>query len=86
MDNICEFKNGKRITSKSLVKLCGVSSATVKRQIKGMIEDDLIHRVKEDNKNVFMVNPYLCMRGKRIYYSTYKEFEQTELKNKCESF
>ena len=86
MDNICEYKNGKRVTSKGLPKLCGVSPATVKRQLKGMIADDLIHRVKENNKNVFMVNPYLCMRGRRIYYSTYKEFEQSELKEKCEKF
>lgn len=86
MDNICEFENGKRITIGKLPKLCNVSISTIKRQIKGMIEDDLLHKVKVNNKRVLMMNPYLCMRGKKIYLSTYEEFKLSELKGDCEFF
>ena len=84
MTNICEFKNGKKINMHSLAKICGVSYSTIKRQIKGMIEDDLLHIDKEGKNYTFILNPYLCMLGKRIELSLYEEFKSSSLRKYCE--
>ena len=85
MDNICCYENGKIIQLKDLPKLCEVSEVTIKRQLKGLIEDDIIHKVPyKKNKKCIMINPWLCCRGKRIYLSTYNEFKLTSLRNEVE--
>lgn len=85
MDNICSYDNGKIIRIKDLPKVCGVSEITVKRQLKGLIEDDIIHKVPyKKNQKCLMINPWLCMRGKRIYKNTYEEFRLSSLKNEVE--
>ncbi len=85
MDNICSYDNGKIIRIKDLPKVCGVSEITVKRQLKGMIEEDVIHKVPyKKNQKCLMINPFLCMRGKRIYKSTYEEFRLSSLKNEVD--
>lgn len=86
MDNICEFSNGKRITMKNIPDLCNVSESTAKRQINGMIADDLLHKVKDGKKKCFMMNPWLCTRGKKIYLSTYEEFKLSALRSECEEW
>ena len=82
-DNICEFKNGKKININSLINLCGVSKSTLQRQIQGMVEDDIIHKIKNKNSFNIMVNPYLCIRGKRLEIETYNEFKSSALKLEC---
>lgn len=85
MDNICSYDNGKVIQIKDLPKVCNVSEATIKRQLKGLIEDDIIHKVPyKKNQKCLMINPWLCMRGKRIYKSTYEEFRLSSLKNEVD--
>lgn len=85
MDNICSYSNGKIIQVKDLCKVCGVSEITVKRQLKGLIEDDIIHKVPyKKNQKCLMINPWLCMIGKRICKSTYEEFKLSSLKNEVE--
>ena len=80
MDNICCYDNGKIIRLKDLSKVCEVSETTIKRQLKGLIADDIIHK----NQKCLMINPYLAMRGKRIYLSTYNEFKLSALRNEVE--
>lgn len=85
MDNICSYSNGKIIQIKDLHKVCGVSEITVKRQLKGLIEDDIVHKVPyQKNQKCLMLNPWLCMIGKRIYKNTYEEFRLSSLKNEVE--
>lgn len=85
MDNICSYSNGKIIQIKDLHKVCGVSEITVKRQLKGLIEDDIVHKVSYDKKQkCLIVNPFLCMIGKRIYKKTYEEFSSSSLKNEVD--
>ncbi len=82
MDNICCYENGKVIQLKDLPKVCEVSESTIKRQLKGLIEDDVIHKVPyKNNQKCLMINPYVAMRGKRIYLSTYNEFKLSHLKS-----
>lgn len=85
IDNICCYDNGKIIRLKDLSKVCEVSETTIKRQLKGLIADDIIHKVPyKKNQKCLMINPYLAMRGKRIYLSTYNEFKLSALKNEVE--
>lgn len=85
MDNICSYDNGKIIQIKDLHKVCGVSETTIKRQLKGLIEDDVVHKVPyQKNQKCLMINPWLCMIGKRICKKTYEEFKLSTLKNEVE--
>ncbi len=85
MDNICCYDNGKIIRLKDLSKVCEVSETTIKRQLKGLIADDVIHKVPyKKNQKCLMINPYLAMRGKRIYLSTYNEFKLSALRSEVE--
>lgn len=85
MDNICCYDNGKIIRLKDLSKVCEVSETTIKRQLKGLIADDIIHKVPyKKNQKCIMMNPWLCMRGKRIYKSTYEEFKLSALRSEVE--
>ena len=85
MDNICCYDNGKIIRLKDLSKVCEVSETTIKRQLKGLIADDIIHKVPyKKNQKCLMINPYLAMRGKRIYLSTYNEFKLSALRSEVE--
>lgn len=86
MDNICSYSNGKIIQIKDLPRLCNKSAGTVKRQLKGLIADDIIHKRKQDNKTVLVVNPFLCMRGRKIYLSLYEDFKLSALRNECEEW
>lgn len=84
MDNILSYKNGKIIKIKDLPKICGVSESTIKRQLKGLVADDIIHKIKYKNKKCLMMNPYLCCIGKRIYLSTYNEFKLSALRSEID--
>lgn len=85
MDNICCYDNGKIIRLKDLTKVCEVSETTIKRQLKGLIADDIIHKVPyKKNQKCLMMNPWLCCRGKRIYLSTYNEFKLSALRSEVE--
>lgn len=85
MDNICCYDNGKIIRLKDLSKVCEVSETTIKRQLKGLIADDIIHKVPyKKNQKCLMMNPYFAMRGKRIYLSTYNEFKLSHLRSEVE--
>lgn len=85
MDNICCYDNGKIIRLKDLSKVCEVSETTIKRQLKGLIADDIIHKVPyKKNQKCLMMNPWLCCRGKRIYLSTYNEFKLSHLRSEAE--
>lgn len=85
MDNICCYENGKVIQLKDLPKVCEVSETTIKRQLKGLIADDIIHKVPyKKNQKCLMMNPYFAMRGKRIYLSTYNEFKLSHLRSEVE--
>lgn len=75
MDNILEYSNGMNIERKDIMKLCDVSYVTVKRQLAGMIKDDVIHIVRKKRKTYITINPFICFKGKKIYISLYEEFK-----------
>ena len=84
MDNILEYSNGVKVQRKDIKKICNVSTSTVKRQISGMIKDDVIHIVRKKGKTYITVNPFICYKGKKIYVSLYEEFKLSHWRNKTE--
>lgn len=86
MDNVISWSNGKRINIKSLPKLCEVSESTIKRQLKQMIEEDLIHKIKDGNNTYLVMSPWVCMRGRRIYLSLYEEFKLSSIRDDVEEW
>lgn len=86
MDNILTYSNGKKIQLKDIHKVGRVSESTAKRQLKGLLKDDIVHKVKEvgKKKTYLVVNPFICMRGKRIYSELYEEFKNSAWSDKIE--
>lgn len=75
MDNVLEYSNGKNIRRKDVAKVCNVSESTAKRQLKGLVRDDVLHSVKKNKKYYLIFNPWICFRGRKIYLSLYDEFK-----------
>lgn len=88
MDNILSYRNGRFIKLKDIANICKISESTAKRQLKGLVEDDVIHKVKnvKENTTYLVVNPWVCMRGRRIYRTLYNEFKSSNWQNECEEW
>ena len=88
MDGILSYKNGKFVRMKDIHKICNVSESTAKRQIKGLFEEDVIHKVKDKLKKqtYLVINPYIAYIGRKIYLSLYEEFKLSEHRNNCEEW
>ena len=80
MDGIISHKNGKVVRLKDIPKICNVSETTAKRQIKTLIELDVIHKIR-GKPSYLVMNPYVAYLGRKIYLSLYEEFKFSEYKN-----
>ena len=60
MDGILSYRNGKNIRLKDIHKICNVSESTAKRQLKGLIQRDVIHKIrdKKGKQTYLILNPY----------------------------
>lgn len=86
MDGILSYRNGKNIKMKDIHKICNVSESTAKRQLKGLIQKDVIHKVKDKKaKQTYLIlNPYVAYVGRKIYLSLFEEFKQSQIKDTIE--
>jgi len=85
MDGIISYKNGKKVRLKDISKICNVSETTAKRQIKALIELDVIHKIR-GKPSYLVMNPYVAYLGRKIYLSLYEEFKFSEYKNLSEEW
>lgn len=72
------YRNNVTLNRKNLAKVCGISSATINRQLKGLIEEDVIKVAKEGRNSVFFMNPYVVHVGKKVYESLVEMFSDTK--------
>ena len=88
MDGILSYKNGRYVKLKDIHKLCDVSESTVKRQIKGLMDIDVIHKKRDFRlkQNYYVFNPYVAYIGKRIDLELYDEFKLSEYSSRCEEW
>lgn len=78
MDGILSYDNGVNIKLKDIPKICNISPSTAYRQIKGLIEMDVLHKVKEKNKPTYFVfNPFVAYKGKKISKILFDEFKNS---------
>lgn len=81
-DGRIEWNNGRPIkTSTDISKICGISSATAKKLINRLIEEDIIHkhRMANDNRSFyFTMNPFICLRGSRALIDLFEDFKDSK--------
>lgn len=88
MDNRLSYRNGRAIKMKDIPTICKVSQSTAKRQIKGLFELDVIHKVrdKKEKQTYLVMNPFVAYKGRKIYLSLYEEFKLSIHRSKCEEW
>ena len=88
MDGKISYDNGRAVKLKDVSKLCNVSLSTAKRQIKGLVESDVLHKVKDKRRNTtfLVMNPFVAFIGRRIDLSLYEEFKLSEYRSKCKEW
>lgn len=71
------YRNGTTVNRRNLAKSCGVSTATINRQLKGLIQEDVVKVVREGREAVYFINPYVVHLGKKVNLSLYELFKDT---------
>lgn len=77
------FPNGKEINRKNLIKLSGFSKNTVDKQIKELINDDIIKSVKNGRSVIYYVNPYIAHIGSTVHDPLLEMFNGSIYKKTC---
>ena len=86
-DNILQYKNGRLLDLKGIIRITKKSEKTVRKEIKGMIQDDILHVIKEKGKKpYYMLNPFIATVGKKIFKNVYDEFKYSHLSSKIEEY
>lgn len=76
--NIAKYNNGKLITRENISVDLNMSTSNVHRAVTKLCERGLIAITKIDIGKVFIVNPFVAMRGKTIDKTTYDLFKHTK--------
>ena len=75
--NVSKYDNGKLITRENLCQDLEIHKSNVSRCITGLCNRGLIAIAKIDIGKVFIVNPFVAMRGNSIDKTTYDLFKKT---------
>lgn len=65
-DSHLQYRNGVDIGTEDLVKITGMSRATVYRTIDDLISKDVLYKGKNSRSRQYFVNPWLFSKGNRI--------------------
>lgn len=79
-DGYIRYK-GKKQSRQQLIKLAKVNPRTFDREMKILLDEDVIHKINIDKKDYYLMNPYVCMRGKRVDNTLLEEFKTTKWQN-----
>lgn len=66
------------ITKSRFIQLVGVSENTFDKAISKLIEREILGKTKIGRQNVYLVNPFIFMRGKFINNTLYKLFRKSK--------
>lgn len=78
LDNILKFSNGVLINQGNVEKIIGGSKEYVRRLIVQMQDLDIIRKHGRGNTAYFVVNPWICSKGKRVSKLALEEFKDSE--------
>ena len=84
MDGILRFNNGIYLTNKSISKIFGITERNTIKILDDLIQEDVIHKHKEKNKNYYTFNPWIASKGQRVSIDLYNESKMTEWVNKSQ--
>lgn len=66
------------LTTNDLQRIGNFSTSTLERAIKGLVQKQIIKVDKENGKNVYLVNPFIFYRGKKVPREYYAKFKNTK--------
>lgn len=76
--NILAFANGTPINQTNFAKEVGISRQTACELFKKLRKLRVIDTIRVNNKNVYILNPYVALKGNKIYEDIAVKFDQTE--------
>lgn len=79
--NFLMFPNGRYINQTNFAKATGLSRVYICELFKKFKKMEILKTVKVNKKNVYMLNPYIAMKGNRIYTDLIENFKNTKWKN-----
>lgn len=77
-DNLLKYSNGTLVTATNFAKHTGYNKNYISEVFKKLREHKIVEMTKINGKYVYVVNPYVVMRGKRMIVSTINRFENTD--------
>lgn len=78
---ILMFSNGRKVRAKHLAGILRKKRRSGSQIIKELIDLDVLHKHDEGKTCYYTMNPYLCLKGKRVSKSLYEEFKNTKYRN-----
>ena len=78
LDNVLKFNNGILLNMTHVEKIIGNSREYVRRSVANMVENDLLRKHGRGKSAYFVINPWICHKGKRISKLTLEEFENSK--------
>ena len=76
--NILAFSNGAFINQTNFAKEVGISRQTSCNLFKKLKKLRVIDTLRVNNRNVYILNPYIALKGNQIYDDIAVKFEKTE--------
>lgn len=77
-ENALIFSNGTYITPTNLARHLGFSKVYMVKLFDKMRKLKIIAKKRKDNRYIYVVNPYIVMRGLGVFKSTKECFQKTE--------
>lgn len=75
------FSNGRKVRPKHLAGILRRKRRSGSKVVAELIEKDVLHKHKDGNTFYYTMNPYLCLKGKRVTKSLYEDFKSTKYRN-----
>lgn len=66
------------LTKADILRLGGFKPKSLERAIKGLIKKEIIKLDMVDNKRVYLANPFIFYRGKKVLEEYYMKFKDTK--------
>lgn len=79
--NFLMYSNGRYINQTGFAKEFGLSRETISNLFSKFKKADIIKPVKLERKTVYMLNPYIAIRGSYIYSDLMEHFKDTKWAN-----
>ena len=76
-----KYSNGKLIRPKRLASVLRRKRRSGTSIINKLIELDILHKHKDGKTFYYTMNPYFCLKGRRVNKSLYEEFKNTRYRD-----